>query len=89
MDYKQKAKELVDKFYKINILHQDGYTNPELALVEAKQCALICVDEILKTDCKELPTMTINGKDIKINDNGRSYDNREYWQEVKQEIKQL
>jgi len=41
MTAKEKAKELVDKFYSLDIA--DGEWMP---LVAAKQCALICVDEM-------------------------------------------
>ena len=66
---KEKAKELVDRFYEIQ-LKSKGYAS----VVLAKQCALICVDEIIE-DATHDP---FNAK-TRI----------EYWQEVKQEIEKL
>ena len=46
MTPKEKAKELVDRF--MNIQDSIGFNSHNLMyLKEAKQCALICVDEIL------------------------------------------
>jgi hypothetical protein len=67
MTPKEKAKELFDKFSNVPLL--DDY--------EAKQCALIAVDEILN--------LMINNFKWDINYNG----NIEYWQQVKQEIQAL
>jgi len=66
---KLKAKELVDKFSAVPLL--DSY--------EAKQCALIAVDEILD-ELLEIVTVTSSKYIIKhIN----------YYQEVKQEIEKI
>jgi hypothetical protein len=65
MTPKEKAKELVDKF----MPHSNGNSNNN----EAKQCALIAVDEILNNN-------KILFEDV-LND--------QYWQEVKQEIELL
>ena len=43
MKAKEKAKELLDKFYNKNI---QNFWDIEEAIKEAKQSALICVDEI-------------------------------------------
>ncbi len=44
MNEQEKARELVERFL------QQCFTNPqELMMVKAKQCALICVEEIIKT----------------------------------------
>ena len=60
---KLKAKELVDKFSNVPLL--DSY--------EAKQCALIAVDEIiLEMDSVMLPNPF-----------------KQYWNEIKQEIEKL
>jgi hypothetical protein len=67
MEAKEKAKELVDKFSNVALL--DSY--------EAKQCALIAVDEIIE-NLVELS----NGVFTFIH-------NVEYWQEVKREIEKL
>jgi hypothetical protein len=60
---KLKAKELVDKFSNVPLL--DSY--------EAKQCALIAVDEIIFVVSK------YNDTQAEVS----------YWQEVKQEIEKL
>ena len=73
----EKANELVDKIYYIigkNYSKSDGFS---LQLIEeAKQCALIAVDEILN----EFPQGF----------NGNFEEKRKkYWQQVKQEIEKL
>tara|TARA_R110001592_G_scaffold14653_1_gene65306 strand:- start:6408 stop:6605 length:198 start_codon:yes stop_codon:yes gene_type:complete len=65
MTPKEKSIELVNKFLQI----YDG------RVPQAKQCALICVDEILESHYKVLV-----GVMPKVSD---------YWQEVKQEINKL
>ena len=67
--YKEKAKELVDKF-----LNEQNNTEE---ISEAKQCALICVDEILENITEEVMTY----KPFMMN--------TDYWQEVKEEINKL
>jgi hypothetical protein len=63
MTPKEKAKELVDKFSNVPLL--DSY--------EAKQCALVAVDEIiLEMDNVMLPNPF-----------------KQYWNEIKQEIEKL
>ena len=75
MTPKEKAKDLFNKMYQVeNILfikEMDGF--------EAKQCALICVDEILK-ECSNWAGGTNDGWDAK-----RFY----YWNEVRNEIEKL
>ena len=67
MTPKLKAKELVDKFSTVPLL--DSY--------EAKQCALIAVDEIINSNPHSNPLNT----DV--------HSTMSYWQEVKQEIELL
>lgn len=84
MTPKEKAKELVDKFYqrfplKMDVITTRGDLSWEYdSWNEAKQCALIAVDEIL-------------WEIIKYADNSKEYviENSKYWEEVKQEIKKL
>ena len=64
MTHKEKAKELVNKFLQI----YDG------RVPQAKQCSLICVDEILQT----IPNEVMSYEPFMMN--------TDYWQEVKQEI---
>ncbi len=84
MTPKEKAKELVDKFYqrfplKMNVITRKGdlsweYDNWE----EAKQCALIAVDELIR--------IAPWGSDI---DGEIEDDSKEYYIEVKQQIEKL
>jgi hypothetical protein len=79
MTQKEKASELVDKFYQTTpneawINEPLGISKEYKAWEQAKQCALIAVDEILNSR----PAIT----DSQVEYN-------EYWQEVKQEIEKL
>lgn len=78
MTPKAKAKELVKQFLPFvdcNDL-QKNCTNKEWELRNAKRCALIAVDEIIKETKLH---------DKTIYQHGRTF----YWQEVKQEIEKL
>jgi hypothetical protein len=66
---KEKAKELVDKF----MLH-NSYQS--IVWYNAKQCALLAVDEIIKETKLHDKTIYQHGRTA-------------YWQEVKQEILKL
>jgi hypothetical protein len=70
MTPKLKAKELVDKYW---IYLRAGLLYDEEAKDDAKHCALIAVDEILKVASFYNDTQ----------------DEVTYWQEVKQEIEKL
>ena len=77
MTAKDKARDLCDDFYDIKSNEPDYGIEWEMA----KKCALIAVDEILKTD-----PMIENG----ISDAGFDYKpNDDYWYEVKSEIDKL
>jgi hypothetical protein len=67
----EKAKELVDNF-RLNVLDYEGCGINEH---KAKQCALIAVDEIIKS--------------IVITDLTTAEYQFNYWEEVKQEIEKL
>jgi hypothetical protein len=69
MTPKEKAKELVDKMSSIDELFGD------IGVHEAKQCALIAVDEIMKA---------VGWEEMEL---GVDRDN--YWQEVKEEINKI
>ena len=83
MTPKEKAEELVDKFYQTT--PNEYFVNEPIGIKgryksweQAKQCALIAVDEILKLE----------------NNNGYYFDGTNvtsisFWQEVKQEIENL
>ena len=73
MTAKEKAEELVERFL-------ETQSNTE-ELYDAKQCALICVDEI------ELYRKQI--EDEYDEDLYHAYGVEEYWQEVKKEIEKL
>ena len=75
MALKEKAKELVDKYLRIEdntVFYWEGYWDRRMAddevLPHAKKCALIAVDELIKQ--------------VTHSDVG-------YWKEVKQEINKL
>jgi hypothetical protein len=78
MTPKQKAKELINRFYISFPL--DDFNKERYIFVKkhAKNCALIAVDEIINIS---LPSSEYGGV---ITDN-----TIEYWQEVKQEIQEL
>jgi hypothetical protein len=71
MEPKLKAIELVKQFLDIGLIVSS----------EAKQCALIAVDEIILTEPMIEGGESDSGTEYKPND--------DYWQEVKQEIEQL
>ena len=82
MTPKEKAIELVGRFtVKVKCKVTPKISVPiTLRREQAKQCALICVDEILES----LP--------IDVNNDGTlivSAEKREYWQEVKEELIKL
>lgn len=91
MTPKQKAKELVANFFKIT---PQPYSVSEAKGLEfhdwdkdwtsnlAKQCALICVNQILKTSPIKFKLTPPNQPIQPISD-------KEYWQEVKQEIEKI
>ena len=75
---KAKAKELVDRFKPDTVIYTwdgDGYKiEEEESLGNAKNCALICVEELIKEQ-----TMWQNGQTDKVL----------YWQDVRTEIEKL
>jgi len=78
MTPKEKAKELIDKMkLRFNIIDELNYDAKNE--YGAKQCALICVDEILTSNEYLFGQM----------DNDDSYYDGSYWQEVKEEIGNL
>jgi hypothetical protein len=82
MTAKEKAIELIYKFEDfIDYQEDDCFTQREKILINAKRCALIAVDEILKRT-RSVDTMPPNYQ--KIDEN-----TKEYWKEVKQEIEKL
>ena len=87
MTPKEKANKLTDEFYQylpleIYVTTSDGELSWEYSCWEnAKQCALIAVDEIIRAK----PTAEYGDPFI----GNRSYDNVSYWEQVKQEIDKL
>ena len=82
MTPKEKAIELVDKFYQTTpnecfVNEPIGIAGRYKAWNQSKQCALIAVDEIL--DLKHIVTLRRNMHEMEL----------EYWDEVKQEIENL
>jgi len=72
MTPKEKAKELVERFLSIEGADDCGNSYSYVA----KQCALICVDEIINTYPTPWSILDIDFQ-------------KEYWQEVKQELLKL
>ena len=70
MTPKEKAKELIKRYYRDSDLLVE-----DLSWIQAKECALIAVDEILE-----------EALGLDDNDYQSKYD---YWLEVKQEIEKL
>ena len=68
----EKALELVDKYFRDDLLHWD------LSYIQAKQCAIIAVDELIR--------IAPWGSDI---DGEIEDDSKEYYIEVKQQIEKL
>lgn len=82
MNAKEKAKEIVDKYkpYVYCYMGSGMLTNTEdetVILMNAKSCALICVDELILSTTPDNNPRPKNRMD------------REYWIEVKQEIQNL
>jgi hypothetical protein len=78
MKPKEKAEELVLKYLKVDTNTKEWF-NTHIA----KQCALLAVDEIIKSS-PSLPILGDGGtfgEDIELS--------KKYWQEVKQEINNL
>jgi hypothetical protein len=78
MTPQEKAKELVREFKKYAYYPKtkDDEIFVDKLKTNAKQCALIAVDEILDVDCCDMSEAYF-------------YNHIEYWQEVKQEIEKL
>jgi hypothetical protein len=68
----EKALELVDKYFRDDLLHWD------LSYIQAKQCAIIAVDELIR--------IAPWGSDI---DGEIEDDSKEYYIQVKQAIEKL
>ena len=79
MTPKEKAQELVDKFIEFtqDWDARDGYINDEF---RAKECALIAVDEIIKT---------LKDNDLYIGGETNIDEIIIFWKEVKQEIENI
>ena len=75
MNPKEKARELVDRFLN-TIIDNPTESNIKRYWNETKQCALICVDEIIEVYWGE----SYSGNNPK---------GLEFWQQVKTEIKKL
>lgn len=79
---KQKAIELVEKFGDTT----DNWGTYNLGKRQAKQCAIICVDEILEILSKlHKPEYTT----FAINDNIDGYELEDFYEKIKQEIQNL
>ena len=88
MKPEEKAKELVDKFLKktpvkdfTKLTVEESGNELLRDLHVAKQCALICVEEILKSN----PTESYSDPFIGIS----THCEKSYWKKVKQQIQKL
>jgi hypothetical protein len=82
MTAKEKAQELVTKFRKYASGDDDDYRfSPAIEKENAKLCALIAVNEVINNDVGYNAYDGVTDSDIWID--------KEYWQEVKQEIHKL
>jgi hypothetical protein len=86
MTPKEKAEGLVKKMY---VVHSNSAS--DITLMFAKQCALIAVDEILKSEprCPSDVDWDDVGGNHKYYYEAEREDANKYWQEVKQEIEKL
>jgi len=88
MTQEEKAKELVDRFKSLSKKKCDCMeamcTCFKMYNYKAKQCALICVDEII-----EATRMKVSYGFLKSQEKPIEYRYSEYWQEVKQQIEKL
>lgn len=75
MTAKDKAKEIFETFYKV----KDPLNKYPMCFDTAKECALICVDEIFML-IKDADPHELSYEFISIKD---------YWDDVKKEIKKL
>jgi hypothetical protein len=82
MTPKEKAGELVDKFWKSCY---DKHDIAKLVKADAKQCALIAVDELIESFNSIYDASIRNIEKY----SGAKYGMKDYWQEVKQEIENL
>lgn len=74
MTPKEKCDELIDKFVDASVVEEEeNYFHPRPYSL-AKQCALIAVNEIIKTFRKDLPEIGLG---------------KGFWYSVKQEIEKL
>jgi hypothetical protein len=80
MTPKEKAKELVDKYFKL-LNYEFGDLVYSLSDKQPHQCALIVVDEIINTLNHDIRDLDVRGNIL--------LDLIKYWREVKQEIEKL
>ena len=78
----EKAREIVDKFYEVDTISADFMSSSS---IDAKQCALICVNEILD----DLTQSFEVAKDLHPHAQGLVAGSLKFWKEVKQEIEEL
>jgi hypothetical protein len=80
MKEEEKAKELVDKFSKY--VSEKDFFGDNRELDNAKQCALIAVDEILNTG-------TLLDENMALISSCDEFQMLEFWQQVKTEIENI
>ena len=88
MTPKDKSIELIEKFEPyVEYQGDDCFTEREKMLINAKRCALIAVDELINTEYQTVSKLldVIQKNKIRLVISL----NKDYWQEVKQEIQKL
>jgi len=90
MTPKEKAKEIVNKYWSIG---EQEWQDTPLTWEEAKQCALIAVDEVIKYH-ESLYNEGFKDVHIALSSPIKTYNDilnplLKYWKEVKQEIDKL
>lgn len=89
MNEKEKAKELVERFYN-TIDEKTRYFKFKTSTEQAKQCALICVDELLEQSYQNFHRgITSHPKVVLSISDWYKTEQLKYWLKVKEEIKQL
>lgn len=88
MKPEQKANELIEKFRKVTSYQYQEYAGAHYSTFEhdigtLKDCAIICVDEMLEETKKPMLNFAITGSVTR----SPKYIYSEYWQEVKQQLK--
>ena len=67
----------------LKLVHDMYFAYGEVSMAQAKQCALVAVDEILDNNCGSTTDYGVDAEDNEL------YMDEYFWMEVKEEIKKL